>query len=451
MNVLVDTGAEVNLVKRTILDENAFEAAKKEVRLVTVSGGDLPGGTVVAKLEFMLGTQSGSKRFQCAGLFYGADIGWDAIIGFDFLVENRLAIWPEKRCLMRNEANEWLTLAEKEAKGTFNAEENVCGVRGKWITDDYAVSNELLQEIVSKLGGGVPTRDGFASADNKRFANFWTKEDDAFNYDWSKEKLLWLNPPFHLFNAVVHKLKEDKARAILIMPAWQRKWWSEVENIIEGEWLLPKQNVFLRNGRKKMATPRWRVWAFLVDGGLAEVGEDQVPSMGRHTKNFMLTKEVEACVRCYSTLGSGGPDAIKVESSGAARQVASVVTTMTLPRGQETAEWVASVRSGIVDEFKDDVLSGKLHKDPPVRGPYGEASINLKPGAKPKRMRGFQVHGPKAEALKKMVEDFTEIGWLEPSYSEWGSAAFVVPKKEEGQWRMVVDYRALNTETVHDA
>ena len=109
------------------------------------------------------------------------------------------------------------------------------------------------------------------------------------------------------------------------------------------------------------------------------------------------------------------------------------------------------MRSGIVDEFKDDVLSGKLHKDPPVRGPYGEASINLKPGAKPKRMRGFQVHGPKAEALKKMVEDFTEIGWLEPSYSEWGSAAFVVPKKEEGQWRMVVDYRALNTETVHDA
>ena len=144
MNVLVDTGAEVNLVKGTILDESAFEAAKREVRLVTVSGGDLPGGTVVAKLEFMLGTQSGSKRFQCAGLFYGADIGWDAIIGFDFLVENRLAIWPEKRCLMRNEANEWLTLAEKEAKGTFNAEENVCGVRGKWITDDYAVSNELV-------------------------------------------------------------------------------------------------------------------------------------------------------------------------------------------------------------------------------------------------------------------------------------------------------------------
>ena len=53
---------------------------------------------MVAKLEFTLGTQSLSKRIQCAGLFYSADTGWDAIINFDFLVDNRLAIWPEKRC-----------------------------------------------------------------------------------------------------------------------------------------------------------------------------------------------------------------------------------------------------------------------------------------------------------------------------------------------------------------
>ena len=241
--------------------------------------------------------------------------------------------------------------------------------------------------------------------------------------------------------------QEDKARAILIKPAWKREWWSEVVKIIEVEWLLPEKKIFLRNGQTRMATPRWRVWAFLVDGGLAEAGEDQVPIMGRHTKNFMLINEVEACVRCYATLGSGGPDAIKVESSNATREVASVVTTMTVPRGQKITEWVASVRSGIVEKFKCDVLSGTLHKDPPVRGPYGEASINLKAGAKPKRMRGFQVHGPKAEALEKMVEDFTEIGWLEPSYSEWGSAAFVVPKKEEGQWRMVVDCRRCTTPT----
>jgi hypothetical protein len=61
------------------------------------------------------------------------------------------------------------------------------------------------------------------------------------------------------------------------------------------------------------------------------------------------------------------------------------------------------------------------------------------------------LQGERGEALKKIIEDFVQIGWLEPSYSDWGSAAFVVPKKEEGQWRLVVDYRGLNQCTVHDA
>ena len=43
------------------------------------------------------------------------------------------------------------------------------------------------------------------------------------------------------------------------------------------------------------------------------------------------------------------------------------------------------------------------------------------------------------------------MGWLEPSFSDWGSPCFVVPKKVAHDWRLVVDYRALNQSTVHDA
>ena len=50
-----------------------------------------------------------------------------------------------------------------------------------------------------------------------------------------------------------------------------------------------------------------------------------------------------------------------------------------------------------------------------------------------------------------MLAEFIERGWMEPSDSEWASPAFIVPKKEKGEWRLVVDYRGLNKQTEHDS
>ena len=59
--------------------------------------------------------------------------------------------------------------------------------------------------------------------------------------------------------------------------------------------------------------------------------------------------------------------------------------------------------------------------------------------------------GEREKAVFKILGEFVDRGWLEPSYTEWASAAFVVPKKVEGDWRMVVDYRGLNEVLVHDS
>ena len=50
-----------------------------------------------------------------------------------------------------------------------------------------------------------------------------------------------------------------------------------------------------------------------------------------------------------------------------------------------------------------------------------------------------------------MLADFIERGWIEPSDSEWASPTFFVPKKEKGEWRVVVDYRGLNEQTEQDS
>ena len=49
------------------------------------------------------------------------------------------------------------------------------------------------------------------------------------------------------------------------------------------------------------------------------------------------------------------------------------------------------------------------------------------------------------------MAEFIERGCIEPSDSEWASPAFIVPKKEKGEWRLVVDYRGLKEQTEHDS
>ena len=47
--------------------------------------------------------------------------------------------------------------------------------------------------------------------------------------------------------------------------------------------------------------------------------------------------------------------------------------------------------------------------------------------------------------------EIIEGGSIQPSDSEWASSAFIVPKKEKGEWRLVVNYRGLNEQTEHDS
>ena len=102
---------------------------------------------------------------------------------------------------------------------------------------------------------------------------------------------------------------------------------------------------------------------------------------------------------------------------------------------------------------------GKLVKNPPVRGQHGEACIELKEGAKPKKQRPYENHGKKHEILRDIIQrNLREFGWLEACMtSEWCCAPFTVPKPPPADqnsidgWRMVVDFCNLNAETKADS
>ena len=139
----------------------------------------------------------------------------------------------------------------------------------------------------------------------------------------------------------------------------------------------------------------------------------------------------------------------------AASRVGGVVTTQEPIVSPE----VELMRKRILADYERDVFSGEVRlrpdqEHPKVRGTerLGFAKLDLYPNAKPKSVKPIRLVGERAAAEQEIVEDFLARGWIEPCpASEWASNGFVVPKKEKGKWRLVVDYRQLNEATLPDA
>ena len=112
---------------------------------------------------------------------------------------------------------------------------------------------------------------------------------------------------------------------------------------------------------------------------------------------------------------------------------------------------IQALRARLKQKYGETFFSGKPVFPPPVRGPYGEAKIRLKPDPRVYRHREFALRGERKEAMEKILREFIERGWLEPCHSKWASPCFVIPKKVAGEWRLVVDYRGLNAQTQHDS
>ena len=136
------------------------------------------------------------------------------------------------------------------------------------------------------------------------------------------------------------------------------------------------------------------------------------------------------------------------EAYSAVRSVVSI-PKQAAEEAQENPK-VAELKERLINAYPR-LFSGVANKNPPDRGRFGTARIKLKPNPKIYRHQEYQLQGDRAEAMKKLLAEFIERDWIEPSDSEWASPAFIVPKKEKGEWRLVVDYRGLNKQTEHDS
>ena len=123
--------------------------------------------------------------------------------------------------------------------------------------------------------------------------------------------------------------------------------------------------------------------------------------------------------------------------------------------GPETREKLESpmaqqLRQALLEEFGSTSLAGKYLPHPPIRGPFGEAEIELKAGAVPVSRPPFRMTGERRDALIDLVNQAKECGKLEEGKGPWNTPAFPVPKKTPHTFRLVQDLRPQNEATVKD-
>ena len=561
VDVLVDTGAQVSLVRRGLFKEESLQPSRRPVRLKVANGEILGGGThdATISMEFWeherLNRPDLAKRSTLSGNFYVTDItDSDMIMGYDLIVGNTIGAHPHRATLVRedNECLTWLSTDYACGSSQWNAEEEdqisqavqavgakSRGDHGVQITE-YGVAPQVYARMIQTLGAEAPETDVFASRDApllRKCRRHWHRRDSAWQRHWGLkewEPMCW-HGSLENTRRTVGKIVTDRAEGILVItgigstpcPLEGLKWTldsitlnemscptgdeafiSRVETVRMRVMFEPKERTdqpmdgidvlshaeidhvvnYMRMGmhdraaakkRRAMVTsPHWWDDKMLVDGKYEKdefvarvmdhiadqydgpVGSDpptwDFPRMGAGSdKNSGVAANFQrlsvGSMPHYDEDGISDEEKSDSDPEEAYTAVRSVVSIpkQAAEEAQENPK-VAELKERVINAYPR-LLSCAANKNPRDRGRFGTARIKLQTNPKIYRHPEYQLQGDRAEAMKKLLTEFTERGWIEPSDSEWDSPAFIVHRKEKGEWRLVLDYRGLNEQTEHDS
>ena len=301
----------------------------------------------------------------------------------------------------------------------------------------YAVVEPLKRDII-EWAGQTPEVDVFAQKENAQFPEYWTPQDDAFSKDWGDGRFLWMNPPFSKLHQVVQKIIMDQARGIIVVPVWkQQQWFWALGEVAVDWWDIPQDTPIFKDntGTVFPQRPGWTTRVILFDayqGGLQ--GEEGEQPTHLPKKDFSVKEHR------LRAMGGQHPLYSQVEK----REVRGVV------QGDAEDPRCSAYRQKLEHEFMDVfVLPKNVSETEGARGDGGIAHIHLKEGATPLKCPPMRVNGLREVEFKKLIDKFFDRGMLQRSSSPWAARAFIVPKPG-GKWRLVIDYRYLNTHILDD-
>jgi len=72
-----------------------------------------------------------------------------------------------------------------------------------------------------------------------------------------------------------------------------------------------------------------------------------------------------------------------------------------------------------------------------------EHYIDLIPDTPLPNALAYTLAPREAEEIERQIDQLLEFGHIKPSFSPCASPTFIIPKKDDLEWRLVTDYRAL--------
>jgi hypothetical protein len=99
--------------------------------------------------------------------------------------------------------------------------------------------------------------------------------------------------------------------------------------------------------------------------------------------------------------------------------------------------------SAVLDEFED------VFTTPTSLPPHRDCDhkIPLKPDSKPPNVRPYRVPHKQKDEVEKLIQSMLQDDLIRPSSSPYSSPA-ILARKKDGSWRMCIDYRELNSQTI---
>jgi hypothetical protein len=91
-----------------------------------------------------------------------------------------------------------------------------------------------------------------------------------------------------------------------------------------------------------------------------------------------------------------------------------------------------------------DIFSTKPSLPPPRSIDH---EIPLKPNRKPPNIRPYRVPYKQKDEVEKLIQTMLKDELIRPSNSPYSSPAIFIRKKD-GSWRLCIDYRELNSQTI---
>ena len=129
----MDTGAQVNLIRKDMMPSWLFRDAEEKLNLRTANGQKLDGGEkeICLSLGFrqVIQGEAMPELFWSPAVFYEADIRVDAILSYPWLVRNKIGVFPHLRALALAEPEISLLLGLPKRGGQIRKSSKFAGRR----------------------------------------------------------------------------------------------------------------------------------------------------------------------------------------------------------------------------------------------------------------------------------------------------------------------------------